>query len=88
MARATNDSFLVDKWRGWLVPPLLSSPLAFVGGVGIVVFSVMADFLQQGIPMPRVLLGAGTMTAVLCLLGWLIYRGLWPVDKTRSDVAV
>jgi hypothetical protein len=48
---------------------------AVLGGVSVFLFFEIADFLQREISMGVVLIGAAAMTALACVIGWLIYAG-------------
>ena len=48
---------------------------AVLGGASVFLFFEIADFLQRDISTGVVLTGASAMTALACVIGWLIYAG-------------
>ena len=49
-----------------------------LGGVSLVAFLAIADFLQADMSTAIVLMGAAAMSTLACAIGWLIYAGLCP----------
>ena len=46
-----------------------------LGGASLFVFFEIADFLQREMSTGLVLMGAAGMTALACVMGWLMYAG-------------
>ena len=68
----------------WAIPrsrPRIAKPHRVVlGGVSLIAFFGIADFLQADMSIAIVLLGAAAMSAFVGAIGWLIYAGFYPTD--------
>jgi hypothetical protein len=63
----------------WTIPAsrkrITKPQLVVLGGGSVVVFFLIADFLQRVMNLGLVFAGAAAMTAIVCLIVWLIYAG-------------